>query len=236
MINMSIDKKIIYEIERFRKINSYLMEQEALPEENPNAALAPELAATGGAAQPVPQQTNPAEVSPIPPSTEPQPADMEATPIDPMTDDDVIKIDNEGNNMESDNSDSEELDITDLVVSQQDIQTSQEKYFGKLFNQIDKMEQKLSEMSGIIDRLDNLEKMVEKNRQPTPQEKLELRTFDSYPFTKKLSDFFDEKQPELEKTKKNEYVLRPEDVSNFNGGQIKDSFSDYDDDENTFEA
>lgn len=233
---MSIDKKIIYEIERFRTINAYITEQQAPPIEDPNAAPLDLNAPTADLGA---QETNTSQISPIPPSTEPQPSDMEATAINPMTDDDVVKIDNEGNNMETgeaEESDSEELDITDLVVSQQDIQTSQEKFFGKLFGQIDKMEQKLSEINGIMDRLDNIDKKIEKYREPTPQEKLELRSLDSYPFTQKLSTFFDEKQSDLQKTKKNEYVLKPEDVSNFNDNQIKDTFSAYDEDEDTFEA
>jgi hypothetical protein len=108
---MSLDKKIIKEIERHRKINQYILEQEgAAPEEDVLGALAP---APGAEPAPAPA---PAEATPPPaPSNEPQPIDVESDP-------DVEKIDDEGESQEGgDESGSEELDITELVDSQKNI-------------------------------------------------------------------------------------------------------------------
>jgi hypothetical protein len=62
---------------------------------------------------------------------------------------------------------------------------------------------------------------------------LELRTYDSYPFNQKLTDFFDDKKEEMEKTGKNDYVLTTDDVTDINDKDIKDSFQfNLDDEEN----
>jgi hypothetical protein len=194
---MSLDKKIIKEIERHRKINQYILEQVGVaPEEDVLGALAP---APGAEPAPAPA---PAEATPPPaPTTEPQPIDVESDP-------DVEKIDDEGESQEGgEESGSEELDITELVDSQKNIETKQEEYFNNLFNQLNDLQSKLGEMDTIMNKLNSLETKLEKYREKTPQEKLELRTYDSYPFSQKLSQFFDDKQDEMEKTGKNDYVL-----------------------------
>lgn len=226
---MSIDKKILAEIERYNRINNYIREQEAgLELPPPEAGAEPAL--------PNAPATPSAEVSPIPPTTEPQPENMEPTPIDVTADDDVVKIDNSGESMETGeesegDSGAEELEITDLVLTQQDIQTNQEKYFDKLFTQIDKLESKLSEIDTIMNRLDTLDTKLEKYREKTPEEKLELRSLDSYPFTQKLSQFFDDKSTDMAKSGKNEYVLTSDEVKDINPSQIKDTFAKFDPEE-----
>jgi hypothetical protein len=51
-----------------------------------------------------------------------------------------------------------------------------------------------------------------------------LRSYDSYPFNQKLSQFFDDKQEEMEKTGKNDYVLTSDEVEDINVNDIKNSF------------
>ena len=212
---MNLDKKIIKEIERYKKINQYILEQvtEPAPEEDVLGALAP---APGAEAAPAPA---PAEATPPPaPTTEPQPIDVESDP-------DVEKIDDEGESQEGgEESGSEELDITELVDSQKNIETKQEEYFNNLFNQLNDLQSKLSEMDNIMNKLNSLENKIEKYREKTPQEKLELRTYDSYPFSQKLSQFFDDKSEEMEKTGKNDYVLTADEVTDINVNDIKNSF------------
>ena len=211
---MSLDKKIIKEIERYKKINQYILEQVgAAPEEDVLGALAP---APGAEAAPAPA---PAEATPPPaPTTEPQPIDVESDP-------DVEKIDDEGESQEGgEESGSEELDITELVDSQKNIETKQEEYFNNLFNQLNDLQSKLGEMDNIMNKLNSLENKIEKYREKTPQEKLELRTYDSYPFSQKLSQFFDDKSEEMEKTGKNDYVLTADEVTDINVNDIKNSF------------
>jgi hypothetical protein len=208
---MSLDKKILSEIQRYRSIDKYITEQAG----EDLGALAPEA----GAVPPPP----PSEATATPP---PPPGDVAPTPVDVENDPDVEKIDDDGKSEEGtdEESGSEELDITELVTAQKEIQTKQDDYFENLFGQLNKLESKLGEMDVIMNKLNALENKIEKYRDKTPQEKLELRSYDSYPFNQKLSQFFDDKKDEMEKTGKNDYVLTPDDVTDINVNDIKSSF------------
>jgi molecular chaperone GrpE (heat shock protein) len=209
---MAIDKKIISEIRRYHSINNYILEQDAFAADD--AAPPP----------PAPPATDDATVPGLPPAQAPTP-EAPPTPIDVESDPDVEKIDDVGKSEEtSDESGTEELEITDLVKSQETIETKQEEYFNNLFSQISNLESKLGEMDSIINKLNAIETKIEKYREKTPQEKLELRTYDSYPFNQKLSDFFDDKKEEMEKTGKRDYVLTSDEVTDINDKEMKDSF------------
>jgi hypothetical protein len=217
---MSLDKKILSEIERYRSINQYITEQAAdvaAPEPD-LGALAP-LPGDAGAGAPPP----PAEAGAVPPPAPEAPA---GAPLDVENDPDVEKIDDEGESEESgdEGQESEELDITELVDSQKSIETKQEEYFNNLFGQLNDLQSRLGEMDNIMNKLNSLEAKIEKYREKTPQEKLELRTYDSYPFNQKLSQFFDDKSEEMEKTGKNDYVLTADEVKDINVSDIKNSF------------
>jgi molecular chaperone GrpE (heat shock protein) len=222
---MSLDRKIISEIERYRNINKYIMEQDATV-----PPPADDLGADLGAVAPPPPPADPAAAAPPPAA----PADATPQPIDVANDPDVEKIDDEGESEEKkddkEESGSEELDITELVDSQKSIEQKQEDYFENLFGQLTKLESKLGEMDQIMSKLNTLEAKIEKYREKTPQEKLELRTYDSYPFNQKLSDFFDDKKEEMELTGKKDYVLTSDDVTDINANDIKKSFQPTEDD------
>jgi hypothetical protein len=214
---MAISQTIIEELRRYNKINNYITEQEAgadpfaAPTEgDPNAALPP--APDAGATPPAP------DAAATPPSTEPQPVDIANDP-------DVEKVGEE----DSEETGTEELEITDLVKSQQNIETKQEEYFNNLFNQLNGLESKLKDMEGIFTKLNDIETKIEKYREKTPQEKLELRSLDSGPFNQKLSDFFVDKEQDMEKTGKNEYVLTTDEVEDFTPSEIKGTFNDFGD-------
>ena len=184
---MSLDKKIIKEIERHRKINQYILEQVgATPEQDALGALAP---VPGAVPAPAPSEA----VPPLPPDG----GGSGSQAIDVESDPDVEKIDDKGES---------------------------EEYFNNLFNQLNDLQSKLGEMDNIMNKLNSLESKIEKYREKTPQEKLELRTYDSYPFSQKLSQFFDDKQDEMEKTGKNDYVLTSDEVTDINVNDIKNSF------------
>ena len=209
---MAIDKKILSEIERYRSINQYITEQTAPEPTELDALMAPA----------------PGEVA-TPPATGEVPAPEMAQPavIDVANDPDVEKVDEKGETeekTETEESGTEELDVTDLVDSQKNIEKKQDDYFENLFGQINKLESRLGEMDAIMNKLNDLETKIEKYREKTPQEKLELRTYDSYPFNQKLSDFFDDKKEDMEKTGKNDYVLTPDQVTDINVNDIKGSF------------
>lgn len=213
---MSLDKKILSEIDRYRQINKYITEQAVPPPPPPGAeagAVPPPPPAAGGATPPAGGALPPA-------------GDVPPTPIDVENDPDVEKIDDEGKSEEAESGDEgkEELDVTELVDSQKNIETKQEEYFNNLFGQLNNLESRLKEMDSIMNKLNSLEMKIEKYRDKTPQEKLELRTYDSYPFNQKLSDFFEDKKDEMEKTGKNDYVLTTDEVTDINVNDIKNSF------------
>lgn len=203
---MAIDKKILEEISRYNKINNYILEQEVgAPPADPNAAVPPPPPADAGAVPPPPAS---------PETPEPQPVDIENDP-------DVEEVGNE----------TEEIEITDLVDSQKSMSDKQEEYFNNLFNQLSNLESKLGEMDNLVNVVNSLESKIEKMRPKTPEEKLELRSLDSGPFNQKLSDFFDDKMDDMEKSGKNEYVLTTDEVEDYSPSEIKGSFNDYEEDE-----
>jgi molecular chaperone GrpE (heat shock protein) len=215
---MSLDKKILSEIKRYQSINKYISEQEAPLPPIPGAedAVADEVTAA------IPP-TGAGEGAPVAPEAPAAPAGPEK--IDIENDPDVEKLDAEGESVEGEEGDeTEELEITDLVTSQKNIEQKQDEYFNNLFGQISKLEAKLSEMDALMNRLNTIENKIEKYRDKTPQEKLELRTYDSYPFNQKLSDFFDDKKIEMEKTGKKDYVLTSDEVEDINPTDIRTSF------------
>ena len=207
---MAVDRKIIEEIKRHYKINTYIMEQDAI--------AAPEV---------------PAPDAPAPEGVE-DPMLNTATPtpevIDVSQDSEVEKIDDSGKSEESgEESDSEELDITDLVTSQKNVESKQQEYFDMMFKQIEDMQSKLNSMDQVFEKLNSMEQKIEKYRPRTAQEKLELRSLDSGPFNQKLSSFFDDKQQDMEKSGKNEYVLTSDEVEQIVPSEIKKTFDTYGD-------
>ena len=63
----------------------------------------------------------------------------------------------------------EEIEITDLVKSQKNVEKKQEEYFDNLFKHLDDLESKLSNMDTIVNQLNSLEAKVEKMRPRTPE-------------------------------------------------------------------
>lgn len=215
---MKLDEKILNEIARYRSINNYIMEQDIPP---PPADPAADPAAAGA------PPADPAAAGAPPPPAPP----AEATPVDVAADKDVEELPAEGEEGAAEGEEGgeegvEELDITDLVDSQKTMADKQEEYFNNLFDQITKMEEKLSEMDQLVAKIDTIETNLEKYRPKTPQEKLQLRSLDSGPYKQNLADFFDEKKDEMEMTGKNEYVLTQDEVENFSPSEIEDSFNE----------
>jgi hypothetical protein len=196
---MSIDKKILKEIKRHQNINNYVFEQEEvtdLPDEGGEDIA----------------QTDDLEVDEVP-----EPVDVSDDPdVEVVSGDDEVDVTDEGG--------TEELDITDLVTTQKDMSNKQDEYMDTMFGKLDDLTSKLAEMDSILDRINQLETKIEKYRQKSPEEKLQLRSLDSYPYNQKLTDFFMDKQEDLEKTGKNEYVLTSDDIESYSDGNIKKSF------------
>lgn len=202
---MNIDKTILEELKRHNSINKYITEQEAevTPGTEVDARVTDEI---------------PTEDPMLASADTPEPE-----VIDVAQDDEVEKIGDEGESMETE-SGSEELDITDLVTSQKGMESKQNEYFDMMFKQLEGLQSKLSEMEGLVSKLNDIEEKIEKYRPKSAQEKLELRSLDSGPFHQKLTDFFDDKQEDMEKTGKNEYVLTSDEVEQIVPSEIKKSF------------
>jgi hypothetical protein len=206
---MSIDKKIITEIERYKKINRYISEQDVPPPPGGDLGVPP-----------------PPPGGDVPPAPGAEGATTGGTEVvDVENDPDVEKVDAEGESEEKGEGDTEELDVTELVTSQKDMKEKQDSYFEELFGQLQKLEAKLGEMDNLVNKINSLEQAVERSRPKTPQEKLELRSLDSGPFNQKLTDFFDDKQQDIQKSGKNEYVLTADEVENFSNDEVRDSFN-----------
>lgn len=205
---MSIDKKILEELTRYNSINKYITEQDAAEPDT----LAPEADAE------------------LDMETGEEGAEEIAEPVDVESDPDVEKVDDSGevaSDVEvSSEGGTEELDITDLVTKQTEISDKQDEYMESMFEKLSDLEGKLSQMDQIFDKINSLEDKVEKYREKSPEEKLQLRSLDSYPYNQKLTDFFSDKEVEMEKTGKNEYVLTPDEVENFSAADIKKSFKE----------
>ena len=198
---MSVDNKILEELKRHNSINKYLTEQEA-PVDAPEGGDDLELD--------MDVDTDAEEI---------------AEPIDIETDPDVEKVDDEGN-VESEDmgGDTEELEITDLVNKQNEISDKQDEYMDSMFDKLNDLESKLSQMDQILTKINDIEAKVEKYREKSPEEKLQLRSLDSYPYNQKLTDFFADKEVEMQQTGKNEYVLTSDEVENYSDADIKKSF------------
>ena len=236
---MAVDKKILEEIRRYKSITRYINEQGTLPPE-PEApapgAPAPGAPAPGAAPGAPAPGSSPGAPGTIPPPPN-EPNTEGNTNVNLETDDEVEEVGPDGQPINKENKDDkdekenndeeiEELDITDLIDTQKNMSEKQEEYFENLFNQLDELKNKLGEMDLLVKKIDNLDFKFEKYKPKTPEEKLELRSLDSGPFKQKLSDFFDDKKVEMEKSGKNEYVLTSDDVENYSPSEIQKSFDD----------
>jgi hypothetical protein len=142
-----------------------------------------------------------------------------------------------------DEDNTEEMDITDLVNMTKSIKndidankTDNSQVISKMddvFSKLTDLEMKLSQMDSVISKIDMLGQKIETIKEPTPQEKLEMRSLDSYPFSQNPQQFFASKEGEMRASGKNEYVLTKNDVSNYSSDMIKKSFNP-DESENDF--
>jgi hypothetical protein len=89
-----------------------------------------------------------------------------------------------------------EIDVTSLVDGTEDAKKAAIKAMKvsknsseKLMDKLSDLEARLTRMDSVADKIENLEKEIVK-RNPTPVEKLEMRSLSSYPYNIKLSDYW----------------------------------------------
>ena len=135
----------------------------------------------------------------------------------------------------------EEIDVTAIVGKSEEAKDLAQKavtvgeknteFLQSLTDKLNNLESSLSKMDTIATKINKLEQEVK-----TPEEKLELRSLDSYPFNMKLTDYWEEKASkdknyrisggeEISNGEGKEYVIKPEDIENFNDNDIEKSFS-----------
>ena len=200
-----LEQKLLEELNRHKAINKYakkmIMEQDAPPAPPTDDALPPA------------DDTLP----PAPPADD-------TLPPAPPTDD-----------LGGDMGDTEEIDITDLVNMTKSIKkdiednkNDQSNVVGQMdsvFSKLGELEQKLSSMDSVIAKIEELGTKIENIKEPTAQERLEMRSLDSYPFNQNPQQFFAAKQGEMRQSGKNEYVLTKQDVQDYSNDTIKSSFN-----------
>jgi hypothetical protein len=204
-----LEQKLIQEVNRFREINRnaskhYLINEQAEP--------APLPAAPEGGLPPV---DAPAMDAPMPPAA-------------PLPDSPEM-------------SETEEVDVTDLVNMTKNIKNELEsskmehdgviQKMDTVFSKLDDLESKLTNMDAILSKIDELGTKVQEMKPPTPEEKLEMRSLDSYPFSQKPQEFFTHKQEEMRASGKNEYVLTKNEVENYSKEHLAKSFNPYQDEQ-----
>jgi|TARA_B100000700_G_scaffold326263_1_gene437265 hypothetical protein len=137
---------------------------------------------------------------------------------------------------DTDTEDTVEVDVTDLVDKQKEIETavksSEENISGandklsSLLDKLDELEGTLADMDSQLSKIETLEKKIEQFRPRTAREKVEQRKdFDSGPYNTSLSDFWQEGQERFKKQGKEEYVLTPDEAKDYSETDIQQSFN-----------
>jgi hypothetical protein len=104
-----------------------------------------------------------------------------------------------------------------------------------VFSKLSDLESKLTQMDMVMSKIDQLGSKVETMREPTAQEKLEMRSLDSYPFSQNPQQFFAMKQDQMRQSGKNEYVLSKQDINDYSKETIRQTFNpDRQEDESRF--
>lgn len=135
-----------------------------------------------------------------------------------------------------------EIDVTSLVKGSEEAKQAADmasQNTGQLLQKFSELEHRVASMDKLSSKIDTLEKEIVK-RNPTPVEKLEMRSLNSFPYSLKLTDYWAEKEGPYDVTgqgeKKKEYVLTKDDVNNgYSDSQVKQSFTVKPEDLNSFE-
>jgi hypothetical protein len=145
---------------------------------------------------------------------------------DPFGGDDAAEVEDEVAVETGD--DTVEVDVSDIVDKAEQTRTEIEGMTSKmdeLLGKLGDLESQVSGMDKVIDKIENLEKEIEE-RNPTPVEKLEMRSMDSFPYSITLTDYWSDKEGYdvggTEETE--EYTITKGDVDSYSANEIEDSF------------
>jgi hypothetical protein len=130
--------------------------------------------------------------------------------------------------------DTVEVDVTDIIDKTEETKTSVDGVSTKmddLMSKLSELESQVSGMDNVINKIDDLEKEIER-RNPTPVERLEMRSMDSFPYSVKLTDFWKDKEGYDATEQEEEFTLTQSDVENFDEKEIRASFDLNNEEEN----
>jgi hypothetical protein len=125
-----------------------------------------------------------------------------------------------------------EIDVTELVKGSEEAKKSAEEATRNtetLLSKLADLENRLEKMDNISSKMNDLEQQIIK-RNPTPVEKLELRSLSSFPYNQKLTDYWGQKHDGYDITsgidKEEEYTLTNDDINyDYSDSGIKQSFT-----------
>jgi len=123
-----------------------------------------------------------------------------------------------------------EVDVTELVNGSEEAKEAADRASRNselLMQKLSDLESKISSMDAVSDKISELEKEIVK-RNPTPVEKLEMRSLSSYPYSQKLTDYWADKEGpyDVMDNEKEEYILTQDDVDNsYSEADVKQSFT-----------
>jgi hypothetical protein len=191
--------------------------------------------------------------SELPPADDAEPETQEE-PIDDTGDEGGFGDEPMDKPAEEMGSDEVEVDVTDLVNTSNELKASADENsdkmselidnFTKLASQVNSMGQMSKKIDSLGSELSKVSAEIEK-RNPTPTQKIEMRSLDSFPYNIKLSDFWSDNADkfttvdsaestvggEEEEEEAKEYVLTKADASDFSSSDIKDSFGDFEEED-----
>lgn len=109
-----------------------------------------------------------------------------------------------------------EVDVTQIVKGNEEAKeaaSDASQKTSELLNKFSELEQRVAAMDTIATKIQDLEKEIVK-RNPTPVEKLEMRSMSSFPYNIKLTDYWKDVEgyEASEENKSKEYVLTKDDV------------------------
>jgi hypothetical protein len=226
----NIEKELLKELNRFKQIgrNSENLDEQSMVGIGTGSGFVQSQGATNTLNKFIKrQEVGEQEVPEVAP-------DEEEVVLDPDAETEELEGGEDDMGMDEPESDSTELDITDLVKKedeisdelegQKDILSKNTDSLNDLMTKLGDLETHLGSMDDMMTKISSLEDKIEEYRPRTPEEKTELRKYDSGPFSNTLSDFFTDKEEVFDKTGKKQYILKQEDIENYNEIDIQKSF------------
>jgi len=151
--------------------------------------------------------------------------DLETDPF--AVGDETVEVEDEFADESMGGEETVEVDVTDIVDKTEATKSSVDGLSTKmddLLGKLSELESQVGGMDQVIGKIDELEKEIEK-RNPTPVERLEMRSMDSFPYSVKLTDFWVDKEGYDASEPETEYTLNQSDVDNYDEKEIRKSFN-----------